>query len=182
MFPITALSLPHLNESPDKPDPREPEERFAARLGAALSCPVPLQVSSVVTAPTDSLLIAMECFFEQDLENCTPEQGRQIGRRMVLMEARFGGVHRLLSRWPLAAAVDEQDFFGWRHHPEIRRGARFWGRIAAAERAGIPFETHERFGNMGYALLSRRGDGIDLPELLAEYLTAYTALGLHHTP
>lgn len=164
---LTAITCPWQPEAdhPDAISPREIDavDEFSAALGKAAGVSVDVIEGSLADAPPDGFIIAFSA--EGLAEHPT------LGPRVVLVNADRASVLEQLEQHSLVAAVEKHRYFLWRRQRAQERGRGLFGRKDVAARIGATFDQSP-FVSARYAYLASEG-ATNLPELMAQYLSAY---------
>lgn len=181
MLPVVVQVPPDRTRFPGTESSPDPIVLFAEAMSRALGTPVPVLKQRLVDAPADAFLLSFDLRLPKEVHDGPAEQRLQIAKRTILMQPWRERLEEYLDYYQLAGAVGLSGYSPTADDKGVPSGGTIYVRIDAAERSRIQYVPNS-FSPIGYAFAWVGANGRDLPALLAEYLTAYTALGLHHTP
>lgn len=174
-LPISVVTLPSLiGSSSSEPDAASD---LATALSLRTETPIPIVRGYLKDAPPARFLISIDGVADGSFAAC--ERRRDVAARTIVLDAMWPNVFRFLEEHQLAGAVDVRRYYDSRFHPESDTGNGMFGLISVAERAGMRWESGQRFGSESYGVIGCPDHCRDLPSLLVHYLTVYEEMGLH---
>lgn len=181
MLPISILTVPRVPEAASG-NSEEGAQALATALGRCTERPISIFSGSWRDAPSGGFLIAPHADVESSLAICAPDLQKDLAARTIVLGAMWPNVYRFMDENHLAGAIDLRRFWSWLDRPESDTGHGIFGMISVAERAGMRWESGQRYGSETYGILGCPDHCRDLPSLLVHYLSIYEALGLHRSP
>jgi hypothetical protein len=164
-----------IGSSSDEPGGRAQD--LATTLSLRTETPISIVRGYLKDAPPERFLIAIDGKADGSLAAC--DRREDVAARTIVLDAMWPNVFRFLEEHQLAGAVDIRRYYDSRFHPESDTGNGMYGLISVAKRAGMRWESGQRFGSESYGGLGCPEHCRDLLSLLVHYLTVYEEMGLH---